>query len=301
MGGRDAAAAPATGEPGRRADPAPSPDEAARWLAELGIDPQRLAARGLRPHAQATRLVPADGDTAADGPEPGIPWRLVPAAAAAWQAMRAAARADGVALELVSAFRSVARQAELVRRRLQTGDGLDEVLSLIAPPGYSEHHTGRAVDIGTPGGPGLEASFEHTAAFAWLQRRAADFGFAMSYPRGNAQGYAYEPWHWCHHGDPSTEGATAAAAPGAATTWTVQVRYFAALREALGTAETVALPAGSRLADLRDALVARGGRHGELLARGRAVRCALDQTMADESAPLRDGAEVAFFPPVTGG
>jgi sulfur-carrier protein len=81
----------------------------------------------------------------------------------------------------------------------------------------------------------------------------------------------------------------------------VQVRYFAALREALGPAEVVELAPGSTLGALRDALLARGGRHAEVLARGRAVRCALDQAMSDESAALRDGAEVAFFPPVTGG
>ncbi len=81
----------------------------------------------------------------------------------------------------------------------------------------------------------------------------------------------------------------------------VQVRYFASLREALGSAEVVDVPEGSTLGALRDALLALGGRHAEVLARGRAVRCALDQAMSDESALLRDGAEVAFFPPVTGG
>ena len=81
----------------------------------------------------------------------------------------------------------------------------------------------------------------------------------------------------------------------------VQVRYFASLREALGPTESVQLAAGSTVAALRDALIGRSARHAELLARGRAVRCALDQTMADETAALRDGAEVAFFPPVTGG
>jgi molybdopterin synthase sulfur carrier subunit len=81
----------------------------------------------------------------------------------------------------------------------------------------------------------------------------------------------------------------------------VRVRYFASLREALGAGETVELPAASTLGALRDALVARGGRHAEVLARGRAVRSALDQVMSDESAPLHDGAEAAFFPPVTGG
>jgi molybdopterin synthase sulfur carrier subunit len=81
----------------------------------------------------------------------------------------------------------------------------------------------------------------------------------------------------------------------------VQVRYFASLREALGGSETVELAPGSTVGALRDALVARGGEHARLLARGRAVRCALDRVMVDENAALREGAEVAFFPPVTGG
>jgi molybdopterin synthase sulfur carrier subunit len=81
----------------------------------------------------------------------------------------------------------------------------------------------------------------------------------------------------------------------------VQVRYFASLREALGVAETVDVEPGSTLGALRDALLARGGRHADLLARGRAVRCALNQAMSDETALLNEGAEVAFFPPVTGG
>lgn len=81
----------------------------------------------------------------------------------------------------------------------------------------------------------------------------------------------------------------------------VQVRYFAALREALGPGEAVELPEGATVATLRDALLARGGRHAEALARGRAVRCAVNQVMGDEAAPLADRAEVAFFPPVTGG
>lgn len=81
----------------------------------------------------------------------------------------------------------------------------------------------------------------------------------------------------------------------------VQVRYFASLREALGPGETVELDGTATLGVLRDMLLARGGRHAEALARTRAVRCALNQVMADESAAVPDGAEVAFFPPVTGG
>lgn len=79
------------------------------------------------------------------------------------------------------------------------------------------------------------------------------------------------------------------------------IRYFASLREALGPQETLDLPPGLTLGALRDLLIARGGVHAEVLARGRAVRCALNQTLADEAAAVPDGAEVAFFPPVTGG
>lgn len=81
----------------------------------------------------------------------------------------------------------------------------------------------------------------------------------------------------------------------------VRVRYFAALREALGDGETVELPEGSDLAALRDRLIASSARHAEALGRGKALRCALDQVLARESAQPADGAEVAFFPPVTGG
>jgi molybdopterin synthase sulfur carrier subunit len=80
----------------------------------------------------------------------------------------------------------------------------------------------------------------------------------------------------------------------------IDIRYFASVREALGSGESVETQAAT-LADLRDELIARGGPHAAALARGKAVRMALDQVMRPESAPLRDGAEVAFFPPVTGG
>ncbi len=81
----------------------------------------------------------------------------------------------------------------------------------------------------------------------------------------------------------------------------VRLRYFASLREALGPGETIELPADATVADARDALIARGGAHAQLLARGRALRCALDQQMADEDQALHADAELAFFPPVTGG
>jgi sulfur-carrier protein len=81
----------------------------------------------------------------------------------------------------------------------------------------------------------------------------------------------------------------------------IQLRYFASIREAIGSGSETLETAAATLAALRDELIARGGAHAEALARGRAVRVSLNQTMADESAALSDGAEVAFFPPVTGG
>ena len=82
---------------------------------------------------------------------------------------------------------------------------------------------------------------------------------------------------------------------------TVQVRYFAALREALGASETLTLAGPTTLGALRDHLLQRSAGHARLLARGRAVRGAVNQVMADDSAAVPNGAEVAFFPPVTGG
>lgn len=81
----------------------------------------------------------------------------------------------------------------------------------------------------------------------------------------------------------------------------VHVRYFASVREALGTGSENVESAATTLAGLRDELIARGGAHAQALARGRAVRMALDQVMSVEDAALREGCEVAFFPPVTGG
>ena len=81
----------------------------------------------------------------------------------------------------------------------------------------------------------------------------------------------------------------------------ITVRYFASIREAVGQGSEVLDTSATTLVALRDELLARGGAYASALARGRAVRMALDQVLSDEAAALRDGAEVAFFPPVTGG
>ncbi len=80
----------------------------------------------------------------------------------------------------------------------------------------------------------------------------------------------------------------------------VNIKYFASLREALGPGEHRDTPAAT-VAQLRDELIALGGAHAQALDRRRPVRAALDQLMCDEQQSLREGCEVAFFPPVTGG
>ncbi len=83
----------------------------------------------------------------------------------------------------------------------------------------------------------------------------------------------------------------------------LELRFFASLREALGVSqESVTIPAAVKtIADLRLHLIGRGNPWSEVLAEGKVLRCALNQHMVDTSTPLQDGAEVAFFPPVTGG
>ncbi len=129
----------------------------------------------------------------------GRPLWLDASAAVAWARLHTAAARDNVALEPISGFRSRDYQVGIFRRKLARGQSLDEILTVNAAPGFSEHHSGRALDIGTPGDAPAEASFEGTSAFEWLTINAQRFGFAMSYPRGNPHGIAYEPWHWMWH------------------------------------------------------------------------------------------------------
>ncbi|MBR9812458.1 M15 family metallopeptidase [bacterium] len=122
---------------------------------------------------------------------------LVPAAARAWQAMRSAAHAGNVRLIVVSAFRGFDYQVRLIQRHIAAGESVETVLQVLAPPGCSEHHSGRALDIGTLGCQPASLAFADTPAFAWLKTHASRFGFALSFPQDNPYGYQYEPWHWC--------------------------------------------------------------------------------------------------------
>lgn len=126
------------------------------------------------------------------------------AAAASFERMATAARGDGVSLVPLSAFRSQADQNYLFFGiQEQRGQGPQTRAEVSAPPGYSEHHTGYAVDIGDATRPDTNVipEFENTDAFRWLKDNAAHYGFELSFPPDNEQGVSYEPWHWRFVGD----------------------------------------------------------------------------------------------------
>jgi D-alanyl-D-alanine carboxypeptidase len=110
------------------------------------------------PVQRVARSLVSAGPAADDGK----PVRLTPRAAAAWKRMRAAAAADGVDLLPLSGYRSVARQTRIIRKKLRAGQTITDILKLVAAPGCSEHHTGRAgpqLLANDPGLPGHRCRF----------------------------------------------------------------------------------------------------------------------------------------------
>lgn len=162
-----------------------------RTLDALGIDALEYAERsGLPLILEPPRLQQAGRDRF------GRPLWLHPGCRQAWGRMRAAAARDGIGLDAISGFRSIEYQRGIIERKRARGLDIEAILKVNAAPGFSEHHSGRALDIGTPGEPPAEESFESTPAFAWLCAHAERFGFRLSYPRGNPHGIVHEPWHW---------------------------------------------------------------------------------------------------------
>ena len=123
---------------------------------------------------------------------------LTPIAAEAWRSMVRGGADEGIQLLIVSGYRSFDYQAELIRRKIAAGQVIDKILTVNAAPGFSQHHTGAAIDIASPGSRPLTEEFETSMAFSWLNENAAAFGFSMTYPRDNEFGFIYEPWHWAH-------------------------------------------------------------------------------------------------------
>lgn len=157
--------------------------------------PENLLGHLPYPEAPAKDLVSVTSDGSV---------KLRTSAAAKYQEMANAAAASGIYFAPISGFRSLQDQQhvffDVKAERRQNATKRAEVS---APPGYSEHHTGYAIDIGDGTAPehNLSPSFENTEAFKWLEANAVAFSFEMSFPKNNRQGVSYEPWHWRFVGD----------------------------------------------------------------------------------------------------
>ncbi len=131
--------------------------------------------------------------------------------------LRAAER-DGISLRAAAGFRSVETQ----RRAFEAGAkkkgiSLSSNAWWTAPPGFSEHHTGLAVDFVVPARPGTNfrpSSFSKTEAYVWLKAHAKAFGFELSFGQNSGVRVAFEPWHWRYVGDDESRAIFAMARRG---------------------------------------------------------------------------------------
>jgi zinc D-Ala-D-Ala carboxypeptidase len=191
--------APIAQAPSAVVSPAPASVNPASPAANPAVSPTVSPDSVLGHHpyeeAPAAELDPisADGDI-----------KMRKSAAAKFRAMTDAAQADGVSLVPISGFRSEDEQTQLFFEvSAERGQTPSKRSDVSAPPGYSEHHTGYAVDIGDGdrADTNLSESFETTEAFKWLSQNAASYGFEISFPRNNPDKVSYEPWHWRFVGD----------------------------------------------------------------------------------------------------
>ncbi|MEW8437723.1 MAG: M15 family metallopeptidase [Candidatus Thiodiazotropha taylori] len=159
---------------------------------DLGITENYGREFGLMPQQEEFELVEIENDIY------GRSQRLAPVAAKAWQAMKTQAANEGVILRVVSAFRGADRQKEIIENKIMAGQAISEILKACAAPGYSEHHTGRALDLTSTECKPLTEDFENKEAFIWLMENASFYSFSLTYPKGNKGGIFYEPWHWAY-------------------------------------------------------------------------------------------------------
>lgn len=145
---------------------------------------------------------------------------LHPEAAVALLEMVAQARAEGIWLVPASGFRTIAQQRTLFNAQMAKQGSAEAAALVSAPPGYSEHHTGYAVDL-TDGSlsqaDDISVAFAATPAYQWLLGNAEQFNFELSFPEGNPQGISFEPWHWRYVGSPAAIAVFSPAANGQAT------------------------------------------------------------------------------------
>lgn len=119
----------------------------------------------------------------------------------AFEKMKSSAEKDGIEIFILSGFRSKSYQKDLFKIKFKdklnpTEEEFKSRLKFSAPCGYSEHHTGLAIDINS-----IEDDFAYTKEYEWLKNNAEKYGFEMSFPKNNKQNVGYEPWHWRYVGD----------------------------------------------------------------------------------------------------
>lgn len=160
-------------------------------LSRLNIDPMYCHERQLPFFEEAPKLESLGHDVFEREQQ------ATPETVKAFQAMCDAAQKDNIQLQLISAYRGFAYQTRLIENKIANGLALDDILKVNAPPGFSEHHSGCALDLSCEGYPPLESNFAESPAFQWLTQNAHLFGFSLSYPENNPTEFCFEPWHWC--------------------------------------------------------------------------------------------------------
>lgn len=122
-------------------------------------------------------------------------------AARAFEEMKRDAAKRGVRLEIISDYRGYEAQHQNLKGKLSHRE-MHDVMEFNMPVGYSQHHTGRAIDVKDPTRPDTDVkqSFDSTPAYKYLKENAGRFGFSFPYPKGGADGIGYEPWHIFYEG-----------------------------------------------------------------------------------------------------
>ncbi|KAA3634499.1 MAG: D-alanyl-D-alanine carboxypeptidase family protein [Calditrichaeota bacterium] len=113
------------------------------------------------------------------------------AAAESFVEMAEAALADSIVILAKSGFRSSSYQKQMIRKRLKEGMTFEEIITFVAPPGYSDHSLGLALDLSTTTYP-----FGESKAYKWLLENAVKYNYYEQYPKGNDELKTWEPWHW---------------------------------------------------------------------------------------------------------
>ncbi|MEX2411724.1 MAG: M15 family metallopeptidase [Candidatus Paceibacterota bacterium] len=156
----------------------------------LGIDLSRFPNLNLSLFMEETELLPIGQDIY------GRNQYLRNDCAKSWHSLIKFARDNGINILLISGFRSVEYQKSIWEHKLSSGKSVNQIIYNVTPPGYSEHHTGCAIDIITNGYSPFSKRFEESDTFRWLCKNAKLFGLTMTYTKNNYYGITYEPWHW---------------------------------------------------------------------------------------------------------